>query len=84
MYRNLIDNAIRYTPTCGLVTVSLDNLQPSKLTVTVSDTGSGIPLKRMALVFERFYRGAEYSGQRFRIINCTAGGSITSCRDSTG
>jgi DNA topoisomerase VI subunit B len=42
--------------------VSLDNLQPSKLTVTVSDTGSGIPLKRRARVFERFYRGAEYSG----------------------
>jgi signal transduction histidine kinase len=63
MYRNLIDNAIRYTPTGGQVTVSLDNLQPSKLTVTVSDTGSGIPLKRMARVFERFYRGANQNIQ---------------------
>jgi signal transduction histidine kinase len=62
MYRNLIDNAIRYTQTGRQVTVSLDNIQPSKLTVTVSDTGSDIPLKRRARVFElsgrRIFRAA--------------------------
>ncbi len=57
LIRNLIDNAIRYTPKEGQVTVSLENLTPSKVTLRVIDTGPGIPLAQRTRIFERFYRG---------------------------
>ncbi|OAD20686.1 integral membrane sensor signal transduction histidine kinase, partial [Candidatus Thiomargarita nelsonii] len=57
MLRNLVDNAIRYTPAGGQVTVSLDNPQPSRLTLTINDTGPGIPPEQREHIFERFYRG---------------------------
>jgi len=57
MLRNLVDNAIRYTPAGGQVTVSLDNPQPSRLTLRINDTGPGIPPEQREQIFERFYRG---------------------------
>jgi len=57
MIRNFLDNAIRYTPDEGQVTVSLENLLPSHLTLRVSDTGVGIPLEQRSHIFKRFYRG---------------------------
>ncbi|RKZ50149.1 MAG: hypothetical protein DRR16_18755 [Candidatus Parabeggiatoa sp. nov. 3] len=57
MLRNLIDNAIRYTPNNGQVTVSLENRQPTQITVTISDSGPGIPPEQQSAIFERFYRG---------------------------
>jgi two-component system sensor histidine kinase QseC len=57
MLRNLVDNAIRYTPAGGQVTVFLDNPQASRLTLTINDTGPGIPPEQRKHIFERFYRG---------------------------
>jgi two-component system sensor histidine kinase QseC len=57
MFRNFVDNAIRYTPTGGQVTIGLDNRQASQLTITLNDTGPGIPPEQRAHIFERFYRG---------------------------
>ncbi|MEN8219831.1 MAG: ATP-binding protein [Pseudomonadota bacterium] len=57
MLRNLIDNAIRYTPAGGQVTVFLDNPQASRLTLLINDTGPGIPPEQREHIFERFYRG---------------------------
>jgi two-component system sensor histidine kinase QseC len=55
LFRNLIDNAIRYTPDDGNVRVSLfDDAQT--VTIRVSDNGPGIPPKLRARVFERFFR----------------------------
>jgi len=53
--QNLIDNAIRYTPEGGRVTISL---KPDKmfLEVMVSDTGIGIPINQQKNIFERFFR----------------------------
>ena len=55
MIRNLLDNAIRYTPERGAVTLSVSANRDDAV-LFVSDTGMGIPLKAQARVFERFYR----------------------------
>ncbi|MGF3103499.1 ATP-binding protein [Rossellomorea sp. DUT-2] len=52
---NLIDNALRHTPTGGEVTVSLTESKGGYL-FHVKDTGSGIPEEDLPFVFERFYK----------------------------
>lgn len=52
---NLVDNAIRYTPPGGVVTVRVESA-PGQVTLTVEDNGPGIPLDCRERVFERFYR----------------------------
>ncbi|MDF1551545.1 MAG: HAMP domain-containing sensor histidine kinase [Deferrisomatales bacterium] len=51
---NLVDNAVRYTPAGGSVTVSGEN--GSRPYLAVSDTGVGIPAEHLDQIFERFYR----------------------------
>ncbi len=56
---NLIDNAIRYTPSGGMVVVELESPPP---TVRVSDSGPGVPDDERDGVFERFVRGRSTNG----------------------
>jgi two-component system phosphate regulon sensor histidine kinase PhoR len=55
---NLIDNAIKYTPENGKITVSIASLKTPKdfVEVSVRDTGIGIPEEELPRLFERFYR----------------------------
>jgi signal transduction histidine kinase len=53
---NLVGNALRYTPEGGTVSV-LAGQAPGRVTVSVSDTGEGIPAGDVPKIFERFYRG---------------------------
>ncbi len=53
---NLIENAVRYTPQGGVVTVLLRPGEQA-VDVTVSDTGTGIPPGDLPHVFDRYYRG---------------------------
>ncbi len=53
--RNLIDNAIKYTPKDGTVTLSA-GADTNHVEVRVADTGIGIPAKAQPHIFERFYR----------------------------
>ena len=52
---NLVDNAIKYTPDEGEVTVSL-SAEKKIAVIEVSDTGIGIPAASLPLIFDRFYR----------------------------
>jgi two-component system phosphate regulon sensor histidine kinase PhoR len=52
---NLLDNAVKYTPAGGAVTLS-GARQAGWVTLTVSDTGPGIDRHHLGRLFERFYR----------------------------
>jgi signal transduction histidine kinase len=56
----LLDNALKYTPLGGRVTISAepcDRTGIAGVTICVSDTGPGIPIEEQPRIFERFYRG---------------------------
>ena len=55
--RNLIDNAIKYTPAGGVITVSARAIV-DRLAISVSDSGKGIPEVDLPHIFEKFYRAA--------------------------
>lgn len=52
---NLLDNAVRFTPEGGKVTVSASRVD-GRCAVRVTDTGPGIPEEHLPRLFERFYR----------------------------
>jgi two-component system, OmpR family, phosphate regulon sensor histidine kinase PhoR len=53
--KNLLDNAVRFSPSGGPVAVSVAN-RPGEVEVAVRDHGLGIPADRQERVFERYYR----------------------------
>ena len=55
---NLIDNALKFTPRDGSISVNVGEDKDS-LWVRVTDTGTGIAPEEMAHLFQQFYRGAE-------------------------
>jgi two-component system sensor histidine kinase QseC len=64
LVRNVVDNAVRYGPRGGTVTVRVRQ-GPDGVTLAVEDQGPGIPAAQRERVFDRFHRGA----------NVTASGS---------
>ena len=62
LLRNLIDNALRYTPESGSIEVRLTPT-PEQVELTVTDSGPGIPAEARARVFDRFYRRSSGDGQ---------------------
>jgi len=52
---NLLDNAIKHTPTGGLVAVELAT-EESAYAIRVRDTGAGVPPEAQSHIFDRFYR----------------------------
>lgn len=61
LLRNLVDNALRYTPAGGRVEVRIGR-EPFGWRLTVADDGPGIPVAERARVLERFVRLAEDAG----------------------
>lgn len=74
--RNLVDNAIRYTPSGGAVSVQL-LVSAEEVLLEVEDTGPGIPLEERERVLDRFYRvlgsGVEGSGLGLAIVSRIVG-----------
>ncbi len=60
MLMNLVDNAIRYTPNHGKVTVRVDETH-DEVILQIVDSGLGIPEAERGKVFERFHRVIENS-----------------------
>lgn len=60
---NLVDNALKYTPAGGQVTLSV-RARPDGAVLTVTDNGPGVPLAEREAVFRRLYRGDSSRSQR--------------------
>ena len=86
LLRILVDNAIKYTPSGGKITLSTA-VEGSHCVIAVTDTGQGISKDELARIFDRFYRSdkarkAQNSGHGLglsiaRIIVVAHGGTIT-------
>jgi two-component system phosphate regulon sensor histidine kinase PhoR len=53
--RNLVENAVNYTPEGGAISIRT-SMRDDQFRLTVSDSGPGIPVEDLTRVFERFYR----------------------------
>ncbi|MEC4722586.1 ATP-binding protein [Noviherbaspirillum sp. CPCC 100848] len=75
LLNNLVENAIRYTPQDGRVTVGVRR-SGDRLALTVEDSGPGIPPAELDRVFDRFYRvpgtGVPGSGLGLAIVQQVA------------
>jgi signal transduction histidine kinase len=60
---NLLDNAVKYTPPGGTVTVGAEQV-PGAVMLFVRDTGIGIPEEEVPRIWERLYRGDKSRSER--------------------
>jgi signal transduction histidine kinase len=61
---NLIDNAFRYSPKGGTITVDVKATTQQRIRVSVSDQGPGVPVEEQQKIFERFYQSQEHRSLR--------------------
>ena len=72
LFKNLISNAIKYTPNGGLVEISSFQ-EENNIVVEIKDNGIGVPQENIERIFDRFYRetgtGEEGSGLGLAIVS---------------
>jgi signal transduction histidine kinase len=62
-FGNLLDNALKYTPEGGSVTITA-SIQDGRAVVRFGDNGVGIPAAERGRIWERLYRGDKSRSQR--------------------
>jgi signal transduction histidine kinase len=60
---NLLDNALKYTPADGRISLAV-RPQPGAVEINVSDNGPGVPVAEREAIFRRLYRGDASRSQR--------------------
>ncbi len=73
--RSLIDNAIKYTPEGGRITVSAQDID-NTVTISVSDTGNGIAESELPHIFEKFFRADSRAEDSIKGSPATAGAGV--------
>jgi signal transduction histidine kinase len=63
VFANLLDNAIKYTPEGGSVTITVRD-EPNRAVAVFRDTGVGIPADEQEKIWARLYRGDQSRSQR--------------------
>jgi two-component system OmpR family sensor kinase len=63
VFNNLLDNALKHTPSGGKVGIIARQPHPNFVEIAVTDTGPGIPGEQLQHVFERFYRAEPSAGK---------------------
>ena len=53
---NVLDNAVKYSPEGGQIVVAIEQIDPSQIQISISDSGMGIPDEERERIFEPFYR----------------------------
>ena len=81
LVRNLVDNAARYSPPGSRVEVAVD-VDANAVSLTVDDTGPGIPEAERQRVFDRFYRRAD-GGESGSGLGLAIVQSVASSHDAT-
>ena len=61
---NLVENAVKYTPEGGTITLSLEN-KNGWVKISITDTGIGISEEQQEFIFERFYRTDKARSREF-------------------
>ena len=61
--KNLVDNAIRYTPASGTITISIEK-EGGHIRWKITDQGTGIPLKEQKFVFRKFFRAKNITSRQ--------------------
>jgi signal transduction histidine kinase len=61
--QNLVDNALRYTPSGGRVQLAIEAGGAQQLLLKISDTGAGIAAEHLPHIFERYWRAGEAQAQ---------------------
>jgi two-component system CheB/CheR fusion protein len=91
---NLLNNAVKFTPDGGRITVRTRDASPAALAVEVSDTGIGIERALLPRIFDAFEQGAEEVTHRFgglglglaisKALVTAMGGEISAASDGPG
>ncbi|HKY07582.1 MAG TPA: ATP-binding protein [Candidatus Binatia bacterium] len=61
---NIVGNAIKFTPSNGKVTITLDQREKGFVTLSVKDTGPGIPADEIDRIFDKFYQVAKVNKEK--------------------